>query len=75
MLIVLKFRGHNHKVTVDHIVSIESAPLTEMFIESIIIYNGVTLIFSLYEVQGRAGLGHIYRLVHLVKHIFQAAAL
>ena len=47
MLVVLKFRRHNHEVTVDNIVAIESAPLTEVFVETIVINNGVTFIFTL----------------------------
>ena len=47
MLVVLKFRGHNHEVTVDNVVAVESTPLTEMLVETIVINNGVTFIFTL----------------------------
>ena len=47
MLVVLKFRRHNHEVTVDYVVAIESAPLTEVFVETIVINNGVTFVFTL----------------------------
>ena len=50
MLVVLKFRAHNHKVTIDNIVSIKSTPLTELFVETIVVNNGITFVLTLSKV-------------------------
>ena len=51
MLVILKFRGHNHEITVDHVVAIESAPLTEVLVKTIIVNYGIAIIFTLRKLE------------------------